>query len=358
MNTDKHISVGIMYTDPSPTEWEKKARVAGLTADRKNSASDADMEKARQAIRNEVELEIETVRLALENFGYAVTKICVSHDVAEIVRKLSCLRPDVVFNFCESSTGDSLQEMYIASVYELLGLKYTGSTPLILGLALHKDVVKRILMQAGVPTPEFWYVRPLQNVPVIPENLYPLIVKPNREDASIGIDNDSIVIDGEQLRIRVAYVHKTFEQPALIERFIAGREVNVSILGTKELKVLPISEIDFTGMPGHLHKIVSYEAKWSENSIAYGKTKPVCPAPIDESLAEKVRAIAVEAYKAVGIRHYGRVDMRIDNENNPYVLEVNPNPDISEDAGFVRSARIGGLPYDQLMNYILTLALN
>ncbi len=354
----KHLKVVVIYTDPSPTEWEKKARIIGQSEIKKGEIPPEELERAKQAIKGEVEHEIGVVQKSLEEYGHSVSKLCVNHNVVDAFQELNQVHWDVVFNFCESSSGDSMQEMYIASVFELLGIKYTGSTPLVLGMALHKDIVKRILYQSGIPTPEFWCVRPYQEIPHIENRKYPVIIKPNREDASIGIDNHAIVVNEEQLRQRVSYVHKTFEQAALIERFISGREVNVSILGTKELTPLPISEIDFSGMPEHLHKIVSYEAKWSENSIAYGKTKPVCPAQIDEVLAEKVKAIAMDAYKAIGVRHYGRIDMRIDEANNPFVLEVNPNPDISEDAGFVRSARIGGYPYSKLINHILTQALH
>jgi D-alanine-D-alanine ligase len=177
------------------------------------------------------------------------------------------------------------------------------------------------------------------------------------EDASAGINEKSVVYDRKELEERVEYIIKMFKQPALVEEFIDGREVNVAILGNNPPVVLPISEIDFSHLPSHLPKIVSYEAKWIPNTDYYEKTIPICPAPLEPELERKIKDIALSCYKIMGCRDYARVDMRIDKEGNPYVLEVNPNPDLSRNAGFMRSASVYGLTPEETIVKIAEIAI-
>lgn len=186
---------------------------------------------------------------------------------------------------------------------------------------------------------------------------YPLIVKPPFEDASSGIENASVVRNYDDLKRRIEYILDEFQQPALIEEYIEGREINVSIFDDQELEVLPISETDFSGMPDHLENIVSYQAKWDPLHESYHKTYPICPAPLTKHLKKKIEAIAVSAFRIMGVRDYARVDMRISQKNIPYVLEVNPNPDISEGVAFMRSAETAGYKYEDMLVKIVELAL-
>ena len=175
---------------------------------------------------------------------------------------------------------------------------------------------------------------------------YPLIVKPAWEDASVGIDNESIVYNVDTLKKRVEFVFNSFKQPALVEEFITGRELNVAIFGDREPRVLPISEIDFSAMPENLHPIVSYQAKWDPMHEAYHKTIPICPAILPDETRVEAESMALQCFRAVGCRDYARVDMRLSKEDNKlYVLEVNPNPDLQEGAGFMRSAKQAGISY-------------
>jgi len=183
---------------------------------------------------------------------------------------------------------------------------------------------------------------------------FPVILKLAREDASIGISELSVVNNLDSLKERLEYLFTNFNQEVLMEEYIDGRELNVAILGDQ---ILPISEIRFDGLPEEFPKIVTYEAKWSPESVYYKNTVPRCPAPLDDSLRQKIEKMALEAYDALECRDYARVDIRLNQRNVPYVIEVNPNPDISPDTGFVRSAAAAGIGYDELLFKISTFAL-
>ena len=186
---------------------------------------------------------------------------------------------------------------------------------------------------------------------------FPLIVKPANEDASVGIDDSSVVYSLPDLRKRVRFIHTEYDQPALAEEYIDGRELNVAILGNRPPLALPISEIDFSGLTDGMHKIVSYEAKWMHGTVAYEGTNGVCPAILPAQLEARLKETAVRAYTLIGCRDYARVDFRLTKDGVPYVLEVNPNPDISDDAGFARSARAQGYSFAEIVGKIVESAL-
>jgi D-alanine-D-alanine ligase len=244
--------------------------------------------------------------------------------------------------------------MHIAGVFELLKIPYTGSGPITLGTCLNKVRTKEILSYHGIPTPKFAVFKSAARVTLDDGMQFPLFVKPAREDAS---SNDSVVYDVPSLRKRVRYVHQNHDQPVLVEEFIEGRELNVAVMGNRKPFVLPISEIDFSAMPDSLHRIVSYECKWVAESDEYRTTKGICPAKLPSAVEAKMREIALHAYRLMGCRDYARVDMRLNKNNQPFVLEVNPNPDISRDAGFVRSVKAAGLTFEEMVGMIIEYAL-
>jgi D-alanine-D-alanine ligase len=166
-----------------------------------------------------------------------------------------------------------------------------------------------------------------------------------------------VVYSQADLRARVHFIWSEYLQPAIVEQYIEGRELNVAIIGNAPAIVLPVSEIDFSGMTDDMHKIVSYEAKWMEGTIAYKGTKGLCPAKLTKSQEARVKATALKCYQLIGCRDYARVDFRLTKAGVPYVLEVNPNPDISDDAGFARSARAYGLTFPQIIGKIVEAAL-
>lgn len=313
--------------------------------------------------------ELESVQRALLPSGHDTKIVAVALDVYKLIDELRDDRPDMIFNLCESFDGDPTQEMNVASLFELLKIPYTGSRALTLGLALNKWRVKEILNYYDIPTaPHYVCKNPVefnQNGFSKVKDKFPLIVKPSREDASIGIENKSVVYDEAELKTRIEYIIDEYKQPALIEQFIDGREINVSVVGNvvkdeSDLIVFPISEIDFSDMPSDYQKIVSYNSKWMYKTVEFAGTKAVCPAKdLSPELEKAIQETAKKVYRIIGASDYARVDFRV-KDNIPYVLEMNPNPDISsnvdEDTGFTRSGKAYGWSYEELIQNIIKYA--
>ncbi len=304
------------------------------------------------------ELEAEAVAAALTLLGHTPTLVPLGAEIAPFVCTLQKLQPQLVFNLCEGFWGQSSRELHVAALLELLGLAHTGSPALTLGLTQNKALTKDLLARHNLPTPGYLLIQPGEPLPEeLPERLassWPLIVKPCLEDASIGIDAQSIVSDTDALRNRVAYIHARYHQGALVEEFIAGREFNAAVIGDCSLEALPISEICFQA--GLERQIVSYAGKWLEDSAEYVATEPVCPASLTPAEEETLHAVALQACRLLGCRDYARADIRM-RDGIPYILEVNANPDISPTAGFARAARAAGLEYPALIDRILKLCL-
>ncbi|HSQ77213.1 MAG TPA: ATP-grasp domain-containing protein [Bacteroidota bacterium] len=323
-------------------------------------------EKPRQPLKVETQVdlsevgvveEMQDIKAALDSLGYKTTIVNVNSEVYRLIDYLRNDRPDIIFNLVECVENESLQEMNVAGLYDLLKIPYTGAGPLALGTALNKPRVKEILTYHGIRTPDYQVFRPQDRI-VLKEGLaFPLIVKPSHEDGSVGISDLSIVYNPNDLRKRVRYIHTEFQQPALVEQYIIGRELNVAILGSVNPQVLPISEIDFTGMPDSMHKIVSYEAKWMHGTPSYEGTRGVCPAKLSARQEAAIKRTALTCFHLIGCRDYARVDFRLTPQGVPYVLEVNPNPDISDDAGFARSARVAGYTFPEAIGKIIESAL-
>ncbi|MDZ7291364.1 MAG: ATP-grasp domain-containing protein [candidate division KSB1 bacterium] len=298
--------------------------------------------------------EVHAVRDELSVLGYEVVITPVQKSVPAFIDRVVRLRPQAIFNLVEGWQGESQFEMHFPSVYELLGIPYTGASPWTLATALNKWYTKSLLRQAKLPAPAGMLC---SEVPGRCYLRYPVIVKPASEDASLGVDFDAVVTNLADLRRRVAWVVQTYHQPALVEEYIDGRELNVAVLGDQFPEALPISEITFGMVPEHLPKICTYSAKWMPGSQDDRWMEPLCPAPMDEELARKVQNLAIDAFRLLGCRDYARIDMRLANDNQPYILEVNPNPDISPDAGLARSARASGRTYTQLIGEVISWAL-
>ena len=299
----------------------------------------------------EVEEQVVAVEDSLKRLGLMCERFSVNEDFAGLVSWLKERNPDIVINLCEEALGDSHFEMDVPALLELLRFSYTGSPPLTLGLCQDKGLTKSILESRGLPTPKYQILRKFEDWEG--QVCYPLFVKPLREDASLGITKESYVKNEAELRKRVEYITERYNQPALVEEYVTGRELNVSILGDKDLQILPISEIvfGFTDEP----RIVDYSAKWIDESEEYKKTIPVCPAELDIDTRRTVESVALRAYVALQCRDYARVDIRLKN-GTPYILEVNPNPDISPQAGFARSLKAAGIPYEDFVNRLVMMA--
>jgi D-alanine-D-alanine ligase len=306
------------------------------------------------AARADVEAVAESIATTLSDGVHEAHLVPVDGDMHVLRSRVTDLDPDCAFNLCESLAGDARLETAVPLILELLGIPCTGSPPEALSHALYKDGVKRKLEQSGVPTPR----ARVMGSPDAPCDLpFPLIVKPVREDGSAGITSRSVVYDESQLRDVVAEVVGTFHQPCLVEEFIPGRELNVALFGFPTARVLPLQEIDFAQLPDHEPKIVSYAAKWEEGSVADRGTRPVLHPQLPPGVAARVRRVAVEAFRAVGMRDYGRVDVRLSLGGVPYVVDVNPNCDLSRHAGMARAAAAVGIDYASLAKLLVRYAL-
>jgi D-alanine-D-alanine ligase len=298
--------------------------------------------------------ELAKVEQSLSKNFKEVKSLAVDRNVQVAINNINSYNPDIIYNFVESVEGIASYEYCMAGLFELLGYEITGCPPITLGNCLNKARAKAILKSRGILTPEYRTLKKTKRFTEKEIKLrYPMILKLMNEDASIGISEFSVVKNYSELRKQFAFLVETYKQDMILEEFIIGRELNVAVLGGK---VLPISEINFGGLPDEFPKIVTYDGKWTEGSVYYNHTKPICPADLPERLKKKIQTIALASYDAMNCRDYARVDIRLSNESEPYVIEVNPNPDISSDSGFARAASADGMSYDDLLNTIANFA--
>jgi len=300
--------------------------------------------------------EIQAVENAVRSLGHESIVMAVREEISPIIHWLKEYEPDVVFNLCESVYGNSCWEMNIPALLDLFRIPYTGSPPLTLGLCQDKGKVKDILQSHGILTPRYKIFE--RAVGPVKGNIFPIIVKPLHEDGSLGITRESVVFDDETLSKQIRYIIEQYQQPALVEEFVDGRELNVGLMETNgSVGILPISEIDYTEFPKGIPKICGYEAKWVVESAEFQKTKPVCPASLEWLMEKKVGQIASRVFKLFECRDYARVDIRIDREGKIYVLEVNPNPDISPQSGMARALKVQGTTYTGFVGNLIERAL-
>ncbi len=292
----------------------------------------------------------------LSSIGYSVTMLPLERSLFDFLERIREEKVDVLINLCEAYLDQSKFESNIAALYEILDLPFTGNDSRALAFCQDKFRAKAILKAFNLPTPR----GELISLPAKKPNLrFPLIVKPSCEDASIGIKADSVVYDEDSLMIKINEILNKFKQPALVEEYIEGREFNVALLEREGqgVQALPVSEIDFSSLPENIPRICCYEAKWYEDHELYQATIPVCPARIDERLRRKIQGLAVAAFYALGCRDYARVDMRLSSQGELYILEINPNPDISLNAGYARALKAAGLAYHEFWEIMINNAL-
>jgi D-alanine-D-alanine ligase len=271
--------------------------------------------------------------------GHHVTRAGVRHDLRWLAR---ARRADLVVNLCEGINGVGRWEDLVTATLELAGIPFTGCRSWTITVCHHKGLVNALLQAHGLPIPR-WVVPKGFRVPK--DFPLPAIVKPAAEDASVGIEQASVVATRSALEARVARLSETFDE-VLVQEFIDGRELAVGFVGNT---TLPVSEIDFGRMPAGAWRILSFQGKWEKGHVEDVGSRPVCPAPIDKDLEKRVVAVAQAAWKTVGGSGYGRVDLRVDAAGRPWILEVNPNPDISDDAGLSAMAHAKGWSYPELI---------
>jgi len=292
---------------------------------------------------------IESVEVALQQWATEVVRVPVTGD-GRWIERVRKGKFDLVFNLCEGIDGYPQYEPMVISALELLGIPFTGSSSWTTAITLRKHVINGILDRAGLPVPKFSVARRGQEITSVG---FPAICKPAAEDASVGIEQRSVVRSTRALHERVRAMLEHWDE-ILVQRYVDGREVNVGIVGDQ---TLPIAEIDFAGMPAGMWRIVSYRSKWETGSDEDLGAKPCCPAHLGKHAASELVEISRAAWRAVGGESYGRVDVRIDSEGRPWILEVNANPDISPDAGLARMAGVAGMDYVSLIRRICESAL-
>ncbi len=262
---------------------------------------------------------------------------------------------DLVFNLTESYSGDDTMDKNIAAYLELLHIPYTGSGPQAHYLAQDKSIAKKIFDFHKIKTPNFAtsYKGRTDHSHDIE---FPLIVKPVSEDGSIGIDAGAVVDSVKELMERIHYIHEEFDSPALIEEYIEGREIYASILGNDNAEVLPLVELDLSKLPKGTPRIATQDVKFDHETEAYKVTKSAPAEDLDEEITKKLQDTALAAYRALKLRDYGRIDMRLSNKGEVYVIEANPNPWLASAAEFSMAAKKAGYSYTEMINKILELA--
>jgi len=298
---------------------------------------------------------IDAVAQALARFG----KVVRLEADASFPHKLALVRPDIVFNMAEGLEGET-RESHVPAICEFLNIRYTGSDPLTLALALHKGRAKEILAHRGVPTAPFACVANATEMESVALP-YPVFVKPVAEGSSKGVFADSVCATQAELIERAGYLLDRYAQPVLIETYLPGPEFTVAILGNGPAATcLPIIGFDFSTLPAGARPVYGYEAKWIWDTPEKPLAIFQCPAPVEPELYREIERTSLDAYHALGCRDWCRVDVRIDRFGVPNVIELNPLPGIIPDPAanscFPKAARAAGISYDELIQDVVRIA--
>lgn len=330
------MKIAVVFDTPHP-EW-----------------GDADYRREMQVGTVE-EAEYDVARALMQN-DHEVLMVGIVDDVRPLVDRLTAFGPALVFNCCEGFRGSAQYEYAVAAVLEMHGWRHTGSTPTGLLVARNKSMSKKILKHHGIRVPEFATFHP--GDPFLrPSTLrFPLIVKPLLEDASVGISQASVVSDDASLAERVSFIHGKFQQAAIAEELVEGRELYVSLIGNDELEMLPVVELHFGKVPKAERRIVTYKAKWDDE---YRERHHIRSgfARLSEAVRAKIRTACETAFHALWLQDYGRMDVRLTHDHEVYVLEANPNPFIAYGHEFANSAEKAGMNYRAFIQRIVDEAL-
>lgn len=303
--------------------------------------------------KNEVIKQSIELSDALQDKGYPTVAVAVENEnIAGCLRSFDPAKY-VIFNWCEELPGVERSEALVAKKLEMLGYTFTGAGSEVLSLAQDKQRVKAILDKASIPTPAW---RIFDSPDVRNWQIFPAIVKPQNEHCSAGITPESVVMNEVDLRDRIAFILDQYAQPALVEDFIDGREFHVAVLGNGIPTVLPAAEMDFSCFGNMRDRLCTYEAKFIPGSQHYEDIKTLLPAPLTDTEKKDMEKVCVGVYKATGCRDYARMDIRL-RDNIFYVLDVNPNADLSSDASMACAAEAAGITYAQLGSLIVQMAV-
>lgn len=325
----------ILHNDLVPPEGGYPTKKAYLESDTK---TEYDVVKALKKLKHEVKVQ------------------GVADDLRVIRQSIDEFKPNIVFNLLEEFAGEALYDHNVVGYLELLQVKYTGSNPRGLMLARDKAISKKILSYHRIPTPQFLVFKKNKPLRLRKKTKYPLFVKTLNEEASLGISQDSIVNNDEQLLKRVHYLHEKYETDVIAETYIKGREFYVGVVGNEVLKVLPVWELFFTKSPEGTPKIATSRVKWDfkyreRHGIKTGPAKGLSP-----ELEKKIKSVCKRAYRALELSGYARMDLRLHEETGElFLIEANPNPDIGDNEDLAASAAHQKMSYPQLIKKLLHL---
>ncbi len=344
--TGAKLKVTVLYDlwEEEPTEVQEEAPVPRRRKGQKK--------RKKKPIKHDREEIFE----ALEKLGHEPSYHVLDGRPQSLIALAKC-SSDLIFNLTESYAGDDTKEMHVAAFLDLLEIPYTGAGPHAVILAQDKSIAKKMFAFHGIKSPYFAtsYRGTIDHAHDI---AFPLIVKPTSEDGSIGIGADAVVNSVKELMERISYIQTEFDSPALIEEYIEGREIYAAILGSYEsAHALPLVELDLSKLPKGVPRIASQDVKFERETEAYKLTKSAIAEDLDEETEARLTETAIKAYRAVKLRDYGRIDMRLSSKGDVYVIEANPNPWLSSGQEFAMAARKSGLSYTQMIGEIVELAM-
>jgi len=290
---------------------------------------------------------IDSIQGALESGGHQVKRIGNARNLLEQIRDLDV---DIIFNICEGYDG-RCRESQVPILLDMHRIPYVGSDGLTLGVTLDKGLAKKIFIAEGLPTPKFFLATNSDNLDKQNTIGFPVIVKTTYEGTSKGLTENSLVRDNAGLKRQIDFITKTYDQPALVEQFIRGTEFTIAVMGNEKCEAMPVVQISMFGSVELGDNFYTFEMVCSDN-LRYA-----CPAKISPEMTKTLQDLAVRAYKAVGCRDFGRVDFRVDEEGNPYILEINPLPCLDKKDIFDLFPRVQGTTYEATVNKILDFAL-
>jgi D-alanine-D-alanine ligase len=300
---------------------------------------------------------VEAIEKVLQDECYPVARLGATSDPQKLIDGIRKHNPDAVVNLFEGCADDNASELYACGLLEWLKVPYTGCPFHTLVLARSKHVAKRLFLAEGISTAPFMVVEGGEMDECALK--FPVIVKPAQQDASVGVDQDSVTTDLAGLKRRVKYLHEQFGGPVLIEEFIFGREVTVALVEMPDLRLLPATEAVFPDAGPGYWPILSYDAKWKQGSVEYETTDYHFHAQMTPELAGEIEQSARKAFRLLGCRDYARVDFRIRaSDNNPFVLELNPNPDFAPDRALANNLWAAGLSHGAFTLQLVRNALN
>lgn len=293
---------------------------------------------------------------ALKANGHEVSTLCVHGDMKRLISALERRRPELIFNLLETFGDTQFGEVGSAGLLDLLGFPYTGAGPGELFITGNKVLTKKILAYEGINFPRFAVFSKDANLETGGNLKMPLFVKPVSLDGSLGVDAKGLVHDAVSMMRQVVMIHDKWKDAALVEEYIEGREFYVGIIGNAAPVALPPIEMDFGGLPDGAPHVLDSKAKWVGGSAAYKGTRSVL-AEIPDELRSRIQKVAIDAYRALRVRDYGRIDLRVTPAGEPYVIEVNASCYLDEQGEFATAARAAGIEYVPLIQKIVDLAL-